>query len=520
MVTLIHRKGKAAVALMLGVWLGLNQVQASNKITADGVDFASVKSAVAKAHDGDTVIIPVGTATWTKTLTVSKNISLVGAGIDQTIFVDQTPKGKNQNPLFQIEPKSKTILLRISGFTINGSTGGPTGNTIDKGSLAAISIAAISATPNVRVDHIKFYQLYQRPLVFFGGAWGVIDHCEFTMEAWTGGINIRHDAWKGSGKYGDNSWADDPHWGSEQAIFIEDCSFNNFSSATFIDGDGGMRVVIRHNKIYGSEAGNHGTETGQRFRSGRTLEFYQNQCDGGPSTFKHNWMLYLRGGSALVWGNQSDRYDSLVVMSEYRLWFPATPWGQADGTNPWDVNSPAVYATGTHKGENGSSTLVDSAANWQPNQWRGYSIRNITQNTASSVNTNTSNSIKPDGNPQGQAMSFKTGDQYDIRKVETVLDQPGRGKGDLISGVKPTPVQWPHQQQEPIRIWGNTLGPSFGNQNGKPTVYSQGYTVLENRDWFYSKDNFGALPGYVPYTYPHPLVGSEPSTPGNSADRR
>src|SRR5581483_462010 len=249
MVTVIHDKGKAAVAVMLGVLLGLSQVQASSKIPADGVDFASVKSAVAKAHDGDTVIIPAGTATWTKTLGVNKNISLVGAGIDQTIFVDQTPKGKNQNPLFQIEPKSKTILSRLSGFTINGSPDGPTGNTIDKGSLAAISIAAVSETPNVRVDHIKFYQLYQRPLVFFGGAWGVIDHCEFTMEAWTGGINIRHDAWKGSGKYGDNSWADDPHWGSEQAIFIEDCTFNNFSSATFIDGDAGMRVVIRTTKF-------------------------------------------------------------------------------------------------------------------------------------------------------------------------------------------------------------------------------------------------------------------------------
>ena len=223
-------------------------------------------------------------------------------------------------------------------------------------------------------------------------------------------------------------------------------------------------------------------------------------------------MIYVRGGSALVWGNYSDRYDSLVVMSEYRLWFPATPWGQADGTNPWDANSPTVDATGTHTGDNGSGTLVDSAANWQANQWRGYSIRNITRRTASSINSNTSNSIKPDGNPQGQAMSFNAGDQYDIRKVETVLDQPGRGKGDLISGSNPTPVQWPHQQQEPIRIWGNTLGPSFGNRNGKAVVYSQGYSVIENRDWFYSTDNSAALPGYTPYIYPHPLVSGGSSS--------
>ena len=508
------------VTLVAGLLLVLSDAKATGTITASSVDFAEVKAAVAKAHDGDTVVIPAGTATWTKTLPINKNISIIGAGSDQTIFIDQTPKGKNQNPLFQIESKSTTTLSRISGFTINGSTGGATGNTIDKGSLGAISIAAVSATPNVRVDHIKFNQLYQRPLVFFGGAWGVVDHCDFTMGEWTGGINIRHDAWKGRGKYGDNSWADEPQWGTEQAIFIEDCTFNNFSSATFIDGDAGMRVVVRHNTIYGSEAGNHGTETGQRFRGGRTFEFYQNKCDGGPSTFKHNWMIYIRGGGALVWGNDSDRYDSLVVMSEYRLWFAATPWGQANGVNAWDMNSPTIYAAGTHTGTNDSNTLVDSGAHWQPNQWRGYTIRNITRNTASSINANISDSIRPDGNPQGKAMSFNTGDQYEIRKVETVLDQPGRGKGDLISGSNPTPVAWPHQQQEPIRIWGNTLGPSFGNNNGKPMVYSQGYSVIENRDWFYSSDNSAALPGYTPYTYPHPLVNGESSSTGTAHHRR
>jgi len=82
----------------------------------------------------------------------------------------------------------------------------------------------------------------------------------------------------------------------------------------------------------------------------------------------------------------------------------------------------------------------------------------------------------------------------------------------VISGSNPTPVQWPHQQQEPIRIWGNTLGPSFGNRNGKAVVYSQGYSVIENRDWFYSTDNSAALPGYTPYIYPHPLVSGGSSS--------
>ena len=141
-------------------------------------------------------------------------------------------------------------------------------------------------------------------------------------------------------------------------------------------------------------------------------------------------------GSALVWGNYSDHYDSLVVFSEYRFWFRATPWGQADGTNLWDINSPTVFTTGTHTGGNGSSTLATNA-NWQTNQWRGYSIRNVTQGTASSINSNTSNTIRPDGNPQGPSMTFNSGDSFEIRKVNIMLDQPGRGKRRLHFGKQP-----------------------------------------------------------------------------------
>ena len=509
--------------LVTGLLLVLSQAHANVTITAGGADFASVKAAVAKASDRDTVVIPAGTSTWTKTLTISKSISILGAGIDQTILIDQTPKGKGQNPLFRIESKSKTMLSRISGFTINGSTGGSTGSTIDTGSLGAICIAAVSTTPNVRVDHIKFHQLYQRPLVFFGSAWGVVDHCDFRMGSWTGGIMVRHSNWKGVGEYGDNSWADNPHWGTEQAIFIEDCTFNNFSSATFIDGDGGMRAVVRHCNIFNSEAGNHGTETSQRLRSGRTFEFYQNHCDGNPPDFKHNWVIYIRGGSALIWGNYADHFDSLVVFAEYRLYFPATPWRQADATNQWDVNDPATYASGTHTGSSGASTLTDATKNWTPRQWEfvqtvgGYSIRNLTQRTASPINKNTNNTITPEGNPQGASMTFNKGDQYEIRRVLKVLDQPGYGKGDLISGSSPAPVGWPHEASEPVHIWGNTLDPNFGNNNGRPVVYSQSYTVIQNQDWFYSTDNSAALPGYTPYVYPHPLVSG---TTGASANLR
>jgi hypothetical protein len=154
--------------------------------------------------------------------------------------------------------------------------------------------------------------------------------------------------------------------------------------------------------------------------------------------------------------------------------------------------------------------LTDAYATWSANQWKGYSIRNLTQNTASSVKTNTATTIPPDGNPQGCSMTFNTGDSYEIRKVLTVLDQPGRGKSDYISGNRPAPATFPNNALEPVRIWGNTLVSGFGKGKAR-VVRSQAYNLVSGRDWYYSSDNSAALPGYIPYTYPHPLVSEQPT---------
>ena len=490
---------KGAIVIM--IWNGFSALATVYDSDGSSTNVQSIHDTL--ALNGDTITLPAGTFTWTQSVNVSKNISIIGVA-GQTTINDQIPKTGNSPGAFQCNLPSGTTLFRISGIKFQGTVG-----PVYDGSAGQITIGGVSTIPNFRIDNCEFNGLFIRPVVTSGGLWGVIDHCSFTMGEWTGGIEIRHSGWKGIGEYGDNSWADDPHWGTEQAIFIEDCTFNNFSSATLLDGEGGMRVVVRKCNIFNSESGNHGTETSQRLRSGRTIEFYENHCDGVPDQFIHNWVIYVRGGSALIWGNYADHFDSLVVFAEYRLLFQATPWGQADGTNQWDTNSPTVFATGVHTGGNSSGTLSTNA-NWQANQWQGYSIRNITRGTASSIRSNTSNTITPDANPQGQSMTFNTGDSFQIRKVNMVLDQPGRGKGDYISGINPAPVGWPHQASEPVHIWGNTLGPDFGNDNGRAVVYSQGYSVIENQDWFYSLDNSAALPGYTPYIYPHPLVSNEP----------
>ena len=65
-------------------------------INAKSVSFGDVRSAVASAKDGDTVAVPAGSATWTSSLNITKNITLQRAGAESTIIVDDVPQTRGK----------------------------------------------------------------------------------------------------------------------------------------------------------------------------------------------------------------------------------------------------------------------------------------------------------------------------------------------------------------------------------------------------------------------------------------
>lgn len=104
--------------------------------------------------------------------------------------------------------------------------------------------------------------------------------------------------------------------------------------------------------------------------------------------------------------------------------------------------------------------------------------------------------------PWGSCVGTSQWDGNSDRSGYPCLDQPGRGQGGVLSGVDPTPAGWPNQAIDPVYAWNNTVNGSPGQLISlAPAV------VVENRD-FYN----GVKPGYLPYRYPHPLVGSSPSS--------
>jgi hypothetical protein len=527
---LVSSYGWAALAASLFLIVP-GRAEAGATITARTASFLDVSSAVALAHDGDTVVIPAGTATWTTTLNISKGITLMGATTvdtsttfgdanDQTIILDNVPRAAPTFGRVILAINISSGALRISGITFrDGSLGtGASSGTVVPGTYPPAT---------ARVDHCHFYGPRNFDIITQNQMYGVIDHCIFEPVNGGGAIYVQHGNWGGSSNnYGDGSWTDPPFWGSEKFVFIEDNCFNNIfnnlydptSTRTFaqtvgnIDCINGGRYVCRHNKFNGTIPNTHGTET--RGRSSRAIEIYNNTLNMPSGTSATGGQL--RGGTMLIHDNTyTGSFGSGMTLRCYREFSTDNAfWGECDGTNPWDLNDPSgVVARGTHTGASGSTTLTDSTKNWTSNQWLGYFIRKVnTTYMGSYITGNTSNAIThalTGGN--GANFTFNTGDAYEVRKITAALDQPGRGQGDLLSGDGPNQVNtatgtkaWPHQALEPIYSWNNTV-------NGKNLDISNPAepTIQGNRDYY----NQTAMTGYTPYVYPHPLVsGASTST--------
>ena len=91
------RSGGLFAALILAV---SGTAQAAT-VNARSPSFADVSEAITSAAKGDTVIVPAGTASWTKTLVINKPITLIGqttvsyaneTANDQTIILDDVSR--------------------------------------------------------------------------------------------------------------------------------------------------------------------------------------------------------------------------------------------------------------------------------------------------------------------------------------------------------------------------------------------------------------------------------------------
>lgn len=299
---------------------------------------ADVQAAIDAAQDGDTVLIPAGTFTWTKQVKVStpKAIAIRGAGIDQTVIIDDVDKtgGKESTVLLPVK-LALGKRFRLTGMTLRGKAQDT--EIYNKGTISLSGDAH-----DFRLDHLKFDKPGTSAIRYHGALWGVVDHCVFDLSNRKQGNVIWHENWGGH-KYGDGSFSDPLALGTEKAVYIEDCAFigSGVAGAGVVDSMGGGRFVFRHNSVTDDNLATHGTESTGRFRGVRSYEIYDNVFTTSYFVFCG---VYLRGGTGVIFNNTfrgtggDTGYKVGILSANYRCDRAYQPWGMVTGKNPWDGN--------------------------------------------------------------------------------------------------------------------------------------------------------------------------------------
>src|SRR5438105_540878 len=249
----------------------------------------NVAAAIANASDGDTVTVPPGVVTWSSQLTITKHITLQGAGVGQTIIYDNAPKGGSNQHLILVTLSGDNPPFRLSGFEFEI----PANYTV-KAQPYGVGILEFQGgggtvvpgmSANVRIDHCKIK--VAGVAMTFRNVLGLVDHVEWidcgltnptTASYWGGWQSacIYMANWGGK-DWGHGSWADAPNWGTDKFLFFEDCSFTGVRRNNIlfpIDAYEGARYVARNCIFKDAKVGGTGTEAQGRGR--KQVECYNN----------------------------------------------------------------------------------------------------------------------------------------------------------------------------------------------------------------------------------------------------
>jgi hypothetical protein len=366
------------IAILISVFIsGCHKSSDDNGI----LNFNEIKNKIESANEGDTVKIPAGTCIIQSQINVNKNITIIGAGIDKTIFMAHD---STLGTLITLYGHSGNAPMRLNGITLD-----------DQGGTGCLYL--IGYMTHFRIDHCGIKN-GGHGLATNLDAYGVIDHCYFYNNNLS--IILLRDK--------DRSSWDNPSVhpiGTAEAIFVEDCEFvGDGKRMCAMDADQGSRYVFRYNKITTTE--NYTTVTAH----GR-------------------------------WGKDPDGYRGTF-----------------------------------------SSEIYNNVYNATVNQcWYGFFIR-------SGRGVLFNNTITGD---VGMPIAFGDYNSFSFIDPET---------SDYFGAVYPSP-----DQINNYYVWNNTYN---GNliKDGVPILYAPDLkynrqNLKLNRDYFDAE-----MPGYTPYTYPHPLT--------------
>ncbi len=510
--------------LLLSAVFGATAHAATTR-TAASCSKADVQSVVTASANGDTVVIPAQSCTWTGaggvTVPAGRGITITGTGTPNstpstytphascsgTVITDQLSSGS----LFRMNPTYGNSLSRLSCMRLQATIPG-TGYT---NPISVNGTCTASGCPNFRMDNLTIpgnwsqVSLPDHAIAFVSNLFGVADHNLVGDTAPSGEyidfLNIGHGKWQGVGEYGDKSWASPTTMGTEQTFFLEN---NTFKWILATDTDipdstgGGARFTCRFNifdsiHAFGACSG-HGTDTTGRARGVRHFEFYYNTGVCRDNSSGCASLVPGRSGVGMVFSNTVTNAGGgfakgVTDLNPQRTWRGSAPWGYCGGVSVWDTNDGVTYYSGTigSVSQSGGWIITDSGSpGWTTNQWAPtgavYSFYDVTGGFTYALASNTANALTTQFN-FGQGGTPAAGHSYQIRRSTVCMDQATRGGGVLLSGPTPTPsgpvnqaIEGIYEAANPLPVTaGYTIGSSFGS-------------IINNRDFFVESVNQAA----------------------------
>lgn len=283
-------------------FLILLMASTAGAVTTNLADCAqsTVQSAINSSTDGDILVCPAGSWSWSNVDIINHNITLKGGGIGVTIISITAAGGIEATT-------ANTKAFRITGFTFRS-----TGNFgIDTGE----AMMRIYGGKDWRIDHNEFQIFADSKVggsVFSGNGIktqnnvaGLIDHNRFVNHPsqLTSGGCMHASVWP---ERGETSWdlPSNQIGAATNTIFIEDNYFREAKNCAAhnshaVYGGRGSIYVFRHNEVRNMMADSHGNET---VVGAREHEISNNRfiMESGRGIYR---LIFLRGGTGVVYGN-------------------------------------------------------------------------------------------------------------------------------------------------------------------------------------------------------------------------
>lgn len=262
--------------------------------TVPDLNYNTVNNRALTAADGDTIMLPAGSATWPASVNPGRNLAFIGISSNSVGGTIITPTGPSA---FEIQPSIQGFP-RVSGIRFVNNTDG-TISVIMKNSNAARVDHCFFAN---NADHTK--SIYASG--FNGPCYGVIDHN--TFQNGVVGVLITGSS---------DAWSQPITFGGTNAMVLEDNTFvvdtDTFTYDHRVYHEQGGRGVTRYNTFLTSAGLDdhgwldaHGNQTyaewgGNALLYGATVtteQYYNTVNFSKTPRFAH-----IRGGAHIIFGN-------------------------------------------------------------------------------------------------------------------------------------------------------------------------------------------------------------------------